>query len=67
MSIPDAQTVAALAIVVVAAAVLFRRGIQVMRGDKGCGSGCGSCPGGKTLAKPDVNGFVPLDDLRRPG
>jgi hypothetical protein len=67
MSFPDTQTMAALAIVAVAGAALVRRGLQVMRGDKGCGSGCGSCPGGKSQAKPEVNGFVPLDDLRGPG
>lgn len=66
MNLPDAQTVAALAIVAVAGAVLVRRGLRVMRSGKGCGSGCGSCPGGKSQAKPEVNGFVPLDDLRGP-
>ncbi|MCC7423722.1 MAG: FeoB-associated Cys-rich membrane protein [Planctomycetaceae bacterium] len=66
MTLPDAQTLTALAIVAAAGAVLVRRGIQVMRGDKGCGSGCGSCPGGTSQAKPEVNGFVSLDDLRGP-
>lgn len=60
----DGQTIVALAVVASAAAVVVRKAFGTFQGGSGCGTGCGSCPGGAKKADPAVNGFVPIDDLR---